>query len=288
MTPSALGGPELPQERRLVTDIPGPRLAGAARPQEDLRRRRSRHRAAGLRHRGRWRRPRRRRRQLADRPRLRHRRHHGRQRRPRVVAPGPGAGRGVHPHLLHGHAVRRLRRRLRGRWPSSPRATTRRSRRCSTPAPRRSRTPSRSPASATGRDAVGGLRPRLPRPHQPDDGDDRQEHALQARLRAVRRRGLPGADVLPVPRRADRRADAAARAIDVLEKQVGADNLAALVIEPIQGEGGFVVPAAGLPARAVRVVRAPTASCSSPTRSRPASAAPATGSPATTRASSPT
>ena len=46
----------------------------------------------------------------------------------------------------------------------------------------------------------GGLRPRLPRPHQPDDGDDRQEHALQARLRPVRRRGLPGADVLPVPR----------------------------------------------------------------------------------------
>jgi 4-aminobutyrate aminotransferase/(S)-3-amino-2-methylpropionate transaminase len=44
---------------------------------------------------------------------------------------------------------------------------------------------------------------------------------------------------------------AAARAIDVIEKQVGADNLAAIVIEPIQGEGGFIVPAAGfLPALA--------------------------------------
>jgi 4-aminobutyrate aminotransferase / (S)-3-amino-2-methylpropionate transaminase / 5-aminovalerate transaminase len=44
---------------------------------------------------------------------------------------------------------------------------------------------------------------------------------------------------------------AAARAIDVLDKQVGAANLACLVIEPIQGEGGFVVPAAGfLPALA--------------------------------------
>ncbi|PVG81928.1 4-aminobutyrate--2-oxoglutarate transaminase [Nocardioides gansuensis] len=44
-------------------------------------------------------------------------------------------------------------------------------------------------------------------------------------------------------------AEAAARAIDVVEKQVGADNLAALVIEPIQGEGGFLVPAEGfLPA----------------------------------------
>jgi 4-aminobutyrate aminotransferase/(S)-3-amino-2-methylpropionate transaminase len=46
-------------------------------------------------------------------------------------------------------------------------------------------------------------------------------------------------------------ADAAARAIDVIDKQVGATNLAAVVIEPIQGEGGFVVPAAGfLPALA--------------------------------------
>ena len=46
-------------------------------------------------------------------------------------------------------------------------------------------------------------------------------------------------------------ADAAARAIDVLDKQVGATNLACVVIEPIQGEGGFVVPASGfLPALA--------------------------------------
>ncbi|QWF22770.1 4-aminobutyrate--2-oxoglutarate transaminase [Nocardioides sp. LMS-CY] len=38
---------------------------------------------------------------------------------------------------------------------------------------------------------------------------------------------------------------AAVRAIDVIEKQVGADNLAAVVIEPIQGEGGFIEPAPG-------------------------------------------
>jgi 4-aminobutyrate aminotransferase / (S)-3-amino-2-methylpropionate transaminase / 5-aminovalerate transaminase len=45
--------------------------------------------------------------------------------------------------------------------------------------------------------------------------------------------------------------EAARRAIDVLDKQVGADNLACVVIEPIQGEGGFVVPAPGfLPALA--------------------------------------
>ena len=42
---------------------------------------------------------------------------------------------------------------------------------------------------------------------------------------------------------------AAARAISVFEKQVGADNMAAIVIEPIQGEGGFIVPTEGfLPA----------------------------------------
>jgi 4-aminobutyrate aminotransferase/(S)-3-amino-2-methylpropionate transaminase len=42
---------------------------------------------------------------------------------------------------------------------------------------------------------------------------------------------------------------AARRAIGVIDKQVGADNLAAVIIEPIPGEGGFIVPAEGfLPA----------------------------------------
>lgn len=40
-------------------------------------------------------------------------------------------------------------------------------------------------------------------------------------------------------------ADAAARTISYLEKKVGASDLACLVVEPIQGEGGFVVPAEG-------------------------------------------
>ena len=44
-------------------------------------------------------------------------------------------------------------------------------------------------------------------------------------------------------------ADAAARTIGYLEKVIGAADLACLVVEPIQGEGGFMVPAAGyLPA----------------------------------------
>jgi 4-aminobutyrate aminotransferase / (S)-3-amino-2-methylpropionate transaminase / 5-aminovalerate transaminase len=46
-------------------------------------------------------------------------------------------------------------------------------------------------------------------------------------------------------------AAAAAAAIELVDKQVGADNVAAVLIEPIQGEGGFVVPAPGfLPALA--------------------------------------
>ena len=40
-------------------------------------------------------------------------------------------------------------------------------------------------------------------------------------------------------------AEAAQAALLQIEKQVGADNLAAIIIEPIQGEGGFIVPAAG-------------------------------------------
>jgi 4-aminobutyrate aminotransferase/(S)-3-amino-2-methylpropionate transaminase len=44
-------------------------------------------------------------------------------------------------------------------------------------------------------------------------------------------------------------AEAAAIAIKEIETQVGAHNVAALLIEPIQGEGGFIVPADGfLPA----------------------------------------
>ncbi|GAB3597692.1 4-aminobutyrate--2-oxoglutarate transaminase [Angustibacter peucedani] len=38
---------------------------------------------------------------------------------------------------------------------------------------------------------------------------------------------------------------AARRAISVVDKQVGADAVACVVIEPVQGEGGFVVPAPG-------------------------------------------
>jgi len=44
-------------------------------------------------------------------------------------------------------------------------------------------------------------------------------------------------------------AEAAERAISMIEKQVGAERTAVVVVEPVQGEGGFIVPAPGfLPA----------------------------------------
>jgi len=43
--------------------------------------------------------------------------------------------------------------------------------------------------------------------------------------------------------------EAAARAISIIDKQIGASETAAVIIEPIQGEGAFIVPAPGfLPA----------------------------------------
>ncbi|NUP74491.1 MAG: aminotransferase class III-fold pyridoxal phosphate-dependent enzyme, partial [Sinomonas sp.] len=39
--------------------------------------------------------------------------------------------------------------------------------------------------------------------------------------------------------------EAAERAILMIQKQIGADQVAAIIIEPIQGEGGFIVPSEG-------------------------------------------
>ncbi len=39
--------------------------------------------------------------------------------------------------------------------------------------------------------------------------------------------------------------EAAAQAIDQISKQIGAENVAAIIIEPVLGEGGFIEPAKG-------------------------------------------
>ncbi|KAB8187579.1 4-aminobutyrate--2-oxoglutarate transaminase [Nonomuraea phyllanthi] len=50
--------------------------------------------------------------------------------------------------------------------------------------------------------------------------------------------------------------EAAAQAIDMITKQIGAENVAAVVIEPIAGEGGFIVPARGFLPRIAEFCRA--------------------------------
>jgi 4-aminobutyrate aminotransferase / (S)-3-amino-2-methylpropionate transaminase / 5-aminovalerate transaminase len=50
--------------------------------------------------------------------------------------------------------------------------------------------------------------------------------------------------------------EAAAQAIDLITKQIGPENVAAVVIEPIAGEGGFIVPARGFLPRVAEFCRA--------------------------------
>ncbi|MEZ0076888.1 4-aminobutyrate--2-oxoglutarate transaminase [Planotetraspora sp. GP83] len=50
--------------------------------------------------------------------------------------------------------------------------------------------------------------------------------------------------------------EAAAQAIDMINKQVGAENVAAVVIEPIAGEGGFIEPARGFLPKILEFCRA--------------------------------
>ena len=274
------GGPALPQERRLVTEIPGP-VSRAWTARRKPRCRGGVGDAAGVRRRGGRRRDRRRRRQLADRLRLRHRGDRPSATRRRASSrAGAGAGRARSPTPAS--------------WSRRTRATSRSARQLNrlTPGDHDKRSALFNSGAeavenavkiarhATGRQAVVGVRPRLPRPHQPHDGADREEHAVQARLRPVRAARSTGCRWptrtagRPV-RRAPRRRGAADRPAST--SRSAPTTWPRVIIEPIQGEGGFIVPAptASCPALA-EWCREQRRSCSSPTRSRPASAAPAT------------
>ncbi|MFE5124638.1 4-aminobutyrate--2-oxoglutarate transaminase [Streptomyces sp. NPDC056669] len=50
--------------------------------------------------------------------------------------------------------------------------------------------------------------------------------------------------------------EAAAQAIDMISKQIGAENVAAIIIEPILGEGGFIEPAKGFLPRIAEFAKA--------------------------------
>ena len=73
----------------------------------------------------------------------------------------------------------------------------------------------------------------------------------------------------------------------VLRAEIYGDDVAAIIVEPIQGEGGFIVPTAEF-MQELRAIADEIGACSSSTRSRPAWAAPASGSATSTTASSPT
>ncbi|MGB7982238.1 MAG: 4-aminobutyrate--2-oxoglutarate transaminase [Candidatus Nanopelagicales bacterium] len=51
-------------------------------------------------------------------------------------------------------------------------------------------------------------------------------------------------------------AQAAARAISRIDKEIGAENVAAIIVEPIAGEGGFIAPAEGFLPELVEYARA--------------------------------
>ena len=71
---------------------------------------------------------------------------------------------------------------------------------------------------------------------------------LQARLRPVRAGDLPGAGAVSVPRG---RTDEAIAGLETLfAQEVDPASVACVVLEPVQGEGGFIVMPARLPAGA--------------------------------------
>ena len=231
----------------------------------------------GLHRARRRRRPGRRRRQLADRPRRRASRSStSATPHPRVVAAVQEQVARVHPHLLHGHAVRRATSRCARRSTGSPRAATRSGRRCSTPAPRRWRTRSRSPGWRTGRDAVVVF--------------DHAYHGRTNLTMAMTAKAMPykhgfgpfAGEVYRAPLSYPFRepavisgAAAAARAIDV-HREAGRRRPGGLRRDRADpGRGRLRRAGAGLPAPRCPSGARPTASCSWPTRSRPASAAPA-------------
>ena len=118
---------------------------------------------------------------------------------PRVVEARRRPGRRLHPHLLHDHAVRGVRRRLRGARRAHPGRPRQEDRAVQL---RRRGGRERHQGRPLRHRPDGGRRrrPRLPRPHQPHHGPDRQGDAVQEGLRPVRLRHLPRAHVLPLPR----------------------------------------------------------------------------------------
>ena len=87
------------------------------------------------------------------------------------------------------------------------------------------------------------LRGGVPRSDAAHHEPDQPAHAVQAGVRAVRGGGLPGAVQLPVPRRrSERPARRWRTSSERFTTVVDPRSVAAVIFEPVLGEGGYVVP----------------------------------------------
>ena len=183
-----------------------------------------------------------------------HRRHQRRQLRARGRRRGAGAGGRLHPHLLHGRAVRGVRRRLRGAGPADPGDHEKRSALFNSGA-EAVENAVKVARLATGRQAVIVF--------------DHAYHGRTNLTMALTAKNMPykngfgpfAGEVYRVPMSYPFRDEpgltgeqAAARAIAMIETQVGAAQRRRRAHRADPGRGRLRRPGAGLPAGAGRVV----------------------------------
>ena len=169
------------------------------------------------------------------------RRHRHAQRRPRQPEGrrrDRRAGRALHAYLLPGGDVRAVRRRRRR---AQPARAGRVAEEDAAAFDRRRGDRERGQDRARVHAPPGRRRvhPRLSRAHAARALDDRQERAVQTAFRSVLQRDLSRA----VPVRTSRGDDASARSQRSTSSStavVSPDRVAAIIIEPVLGEGGFV------------------------------------------------
>ena len=190
-----------------------------------------------------------------------------------MVVGGAGAGRGLHPHLLHGHAVRGVRRgRARQLNELTPGTHEKRSALFNSGA-EAVENAVKIARHYTGRPAVVAF-------DHAYHGRTNLTMALTAKNMPYKHRFGPFAgEIYRVPMAYPFRWPGGAGAVRGRglrrvrrrrsHTQVGESNIAAVLIEPIQGEGGFVVPPPGFLAAGRGLVRRQRHRASSPTRSRP-------------------